>query len=56
MIDLIKNDLLQPLDIKYEDDIISMGNFDDYYTYHQRRGHSTNFCKALEAAIFNLIT
>lgn len=32
-----------------------MGNSNAFCAYHQRRGHSTNFCKALEAAILELI-
>jgi len=32
-----------------------MGYFDCYCAYHQRRGHSTNFSKDLEAIILDLI-
>lgn len=45
--DLIKRELLWPMEKSAQDDNIPMGKFDAYYTYHQRKGHATNFCKAL---------
>ena len=55
MRDLVKKGLLQPLDRKAKDDSVSIGNSKAYCTYHQRRDHSTNFCKVLEAMILDLI-
>lgn len=54
--DLIDKGLLQSLYIRSEDDNISMKNSKDYCVYHQRRCHSTNFCKVLEVVILDLIT
>lgn len=36
-------------------DSVSIGNSDSYCTYHQRRGHTINSCKALKETILNLV-
>lgn len=35
---------------------VSMGKSYAYYTYYQRKGHATSFCKALEVEIWDQIT
>lgn len=55
MRDLKKKGLLQPMEISAQDDDIPMVRYDYYCTYHQRKGHATNFCKSLEVAILDLI-
>jgi len=56
MRDVKKRGLLNPLKKITQDDSIPMGNIDAYYIYHQRKVHATNFCKALEVAILDLIS
>ena len=51
--DLMNKVLLHPLE--HFDDDTPMGCFDAYCTYHQRKGHATNFYKILEATILELV-
>lgn len=55
MRDLMKKGLLQPMKKSAQDDNTPMGKYEAYYTYHQWKGHSTKFCKRLEATILDLI-
>lgn len=52
---MIKKASLKPLERKAEDENIFLGNLYAYYTYHQRRGHPINSCKALKEDILDLI-
>ena len=45
--DLMKRGILHPLVHSSQDDNTPMGLLDAYCTYHQRKGHATNFCKTL---------
>lgn len=47
---------LRPLERKVEDDNISMGNSNAYFSYHLRKGHPTNSFNTLEEDILDLIT
>lgn len=49
----MKRGLLHPLD--RSNDETPLGCFDTYCAYHQWKGHATNFCKALESTIINLV-
>jgi len=52
----MKRVLFQSLEKTTQDDNIPMEKFDAYCTYHQRKGHATNFYKALEVVILDLIS
>lgn len=55
LMDLMKRGILHPLECSSQDDNNLMGCFDAYCTYHQWKGHATNFCKTLEVAILELV-
>lgn len=49
----MKKGTLKPLECtKYD---TPLGYFDAYYGYHQCKGYATNFYKALEATIINIM-
>jgi len=56
MRDLMKKGLLHPMEKSTQDDDVPMKKLDAHCTFHQRKGNATNFCKALEVAILDLIT
>lgn len=51
----MKKGLLQPMEKSNQDDNIPMENSEAYCIHHQIKDHTTNFCKALEVAILDLI-